>query len=71
VGELANAKYAELIMPYLESEQDIVKIAATKALAQMRAEQAKPALERLKEERNQDVATAAETALNEFGGKRS
>ena len=71
VGELANAKYAELIMPYLESEQDIVKIAAMKALAQMRAEQAKPALERLKEERNQDVATAAETALNEFGGKRS
>ena len=70
IGDLGQAHLADMIIPYLDHEQDIIKIATMKALAQMGADQAKPVLERMRSEKNQDVVAAAESALNQFGGKK-
>ncbi|MDH4155985.1 MAG: HEAT repeat domain-containing protein, partial [candidate division Zixibacteria bacterium] len=68
IGEVGKHEYGGYIMPYLHDEQDIIKIAAVKALAQMGYQKAVPELKRLREQKNRDVADAAEAALTTIGG---
>jgi len=67
IGGLADSEFAELIMPCLEDDMDIVKIAATKALSQMKCLEAVPVLSNLRDDKNQDLARAAEMALSTIG----
>jgi HEAT repeat protein len=60
---LGLEKFSDYLIPYLEDEQDILKIAATKALAQMGCKRALPELKKLRRERNKDIVEAAETAV--------
>jgi len=67
IGGLADSEYADLIMPYLQDDMDIVKIAAAKALSQMKCREAVPVLKDLSDDKNQDLARAAELALSNIG----
>jgi HEAT repeat protein len=63
IGDLGLEKFSDYLMPYLEDEQDILKIAATKALAQMGCQRALPELKKLRRKKNKDVVRAVETAV--------
>jgi len=66
-GELGLKQYAPLVIPYLDAELDIIKLAAAKALAQMGSREAVPVLNQLKDDRNEDLASAAQLALQRIG----
>jgi len=66
IGELGMPVHADLILPLLDSDNDVVKIAAIKALAQMRYREAIPRLSPLREDRNKDVAEAAQSAMSDL-----
>ncbi|HVP06248.1 MAG TPA: HEAT repeat domain-containing protein, partial [Candidatus Acidoferrum sp.] len=63
IADLRNPAFAEYIIPHLDDSQDIIKIACAKALAQMGASEALPALTRLRQEKNEDVLQAVDTAM--------
>lgn len=69
IGELGQEEHARYIMPYLNDDLDIIKIAAVKALAGMGIRDAVPDLDRLTREKNQDVVDAAQQALSSIGDK--
>jgi len=64
IGALGLEKFSDYLMPYLEDEQDILKIAATKALAQMGCRRALPELKKLRREKNKDIVEAVEIAVS-------
>ncbi len=66
IGELNDSQFAEYVLPYLEDDMDIIKIAATKALAQMGCSEAVPVLSELTEDKNHDLAKAAELAIEQI-----
>ena len=66
-GELGQRRYAPLVIPYLDAELDIIKLAAAEALAQMGSREAVPVLNQLKDDRNEDLASAAQMALQRIG----
>jgi HEAT repeat protein len=63
IGDLGMEKFSNYLIPYLENEQDILKIAATKALAQMGCKRVLPELKKLRQEKNKAIVRAAETAV--------
>lgn len=63
IGDLGLEKFSDYLIPYLEDEQDILKIAATKALAQMGCKRVLPELKKLRQEKNKEIVKAAETAV--------
>lgn len=69
IGDLGQEMFADYIMPLLSSEHDILKIAATKALARMGCRRAIPEIGRLRDERNEDIVKAAELALEALKGE--
>ncbi|MFZ1684087.1 MAG: HEAT repeat domain-containing protein, partial [Candidatus Zixiibacteriota bacterium] len=69
IVDLKRSDYAEYLMPYLADDQDIIKIAAAKALAQLNATEALPALRQLSNERNKDVVQVAGQAVSSLGGR--
>ncbi len=68
IGELGVDAYADHIMPYLEDDQDIIRIAAAKALAQMGSREAIPKLRALGADKNEDVVQAVESAVSDLEG---
>jgi HEAT repeat protein len=66
MGDIGKADYGPLLAPYLNDDQDIIKIAAAKALAALGYAEAAPAIEKLTEERNQDVVEAARAAARKL-----
>jgi HEAT repeat protein len=68
IGEMGNRDHAEYLMPYLEDDLDIIKLAAAKAMTLLGDPRAVPALKRLKQERNEDLVQAADLALRHIGG---
>lgn len=71
LGDLGRSELAEHIMPYLQNDLDIIKLAAAKALAQMGCRDAVPMLNELKGDKNRDLANIAEKALDSIGGNRT
>ncbi|MBD3258853.1 hypothetical protein GF377_10495, partial [candidate division GN15 bacterium] len=67
IGELADSQFVSYVIPYLEDDQDIIKIAAAKALAQMGGREAVPHLEKLVKDKNPDLVDAARLALQRIG----
>jgi HEAT repeat protein len=67
IGELRDARFADYVLPFLEDDQDIIKIAAVKALASMGNRDAVPILNELQHGRNMDLAAAAQRALEQIG----
>ena len=63
IGDLRMERFAEHVMPFLQDSQDVIKIAATKALAQMGCRKAIPALNQFRDEKNRDLAEAAAMAV--------
>jgi HEAT repeat protein len=68
IGELGVGAYANHIMPYLDDDQDIIRIAAAKALALMGCREALPKLRELGSDKNDDVVLAVESAMSELEG---
>lgn len=66
IGGLGNPDHSDLILPYLEDEQDIIKIAATKALANMKCLRATSSLLELCKGDNEDIVTAAREAISDL-----
>jgi HEAT repeat protein len=69
LGELRQSDLAHHIVPFLQDDLDIIKLAAAKALAQMDSREAVPILNNLTDDKNKDIATAAQQALESIGGK--
>lgn len=69
ISELKSRQYSEYLLPYLDDDQDIIKIAAAKALATMNATDALPALREMSHQRNKDVVQEAHQAVSSLGGK--
>jgi HEAT repeat protein len=67
IGDLGQKEHARYVLPYLNDDLDIIKIAAIKALAGMGIREAVPDLDRLTREKNQDVVDAARQALSSMG----
>lgn len=67
IGELRDPRFADYVLPFLEDDQDIIKIAAVKALASMGNRDAVPILNELQHGRNMDLAAAAQRALEQIG----
>ncbi len=63
IGDFGQAEYSDVILPYLDDENDVIKIAAVKALAQMQSRASLPHLRRLRNDRNQDVVEAVDLAV--------
>lgn len=70
IGGLGNPEHSDLILPYLENEQDIIKIAATKALANMKCLRATSTLHELCKGDNEDIVTAAREAISDLEGTK-
>jgi HEAT repeat protein len=70
IGDLRMERFAEFVMPFLQDSQDVIKIAATKALAQMGCRKAIPALAEFRGEKNKDLAEAATLAVTSLQGTR-
>jgi len=70
IGEMRIKKHADCLLPYLEDDLDVIKIAAAKAMALLGDERAVPVLNRLKQEKNTDLVEAAEMALSNIGGNK-
>lgn len=68
IGELGVGSYENHIMPYLEDDQDIIRIAAAKALARMGSRDAIPKLRALGVDKNEDVVRAVESAVSDLEG---
>ncbi len=68
IGSLGKTRFGELIMPYLSSDQDIVRIAATNAVAQMRCTKALALVRNLVTDKNGDLARAARAAVETLEG---
>ncbi len=69
-GDLEQGDLVEYILPYLDDDMDIIKIAAIKTLSRLEAGDVVPRLEAMRKEKNPDVAAAAELALSSIGEKR-
>jgi HEAT repeat protein len=67
IGELGDESLAQYIIPHLTSDHDIIKIAAVKALSQMRSAEVLPVLQQLRGDKNKDLAEAARLALTTIG----
>jgi len=68
IGDLANPKYCNYIFDYLDSDDDIIKIATIKALSRMGCKDALPQFSKLRSEKNTDIVEAAEMAINNLQG---
>jgi HEAT repeat protein len=66
IGELGLPQNSEVILPYLNDDNDVIKIAAVKALAQMKSRDALPRLRQLQDDRNRDVAEAVDLAVGDL-----
>ena len=66
IGGLGVKRYAEYILPFLDDDQDVIKIAATKALAQMGNTEAIPRLNQLRQDKNKDLAEAVVRAVSDL-----
>ena len=69
IAECGNKSAASILLPLLQDDQDIVKIAAAKALATLGAADALPELSKLSHEKNKDVVEAADMAVSVLGGQ--
>ncbi len=67
IGDLGFDKFSGHLTPYLHDEQEILKIAATKALVQMGSKRVLPELRRLRREKSQKIVKAAEIAISGLG----
>ena len=70
IGEMGVADHAAYLLPYLEDDSDIIKIAAAKTMAVLGDERAVPALNRLTRERNKDLVEAASMAISTIKGDK-
>ncbi len=68
IGELGIENHAQYILPHLDDDQDIIRIAAAKALAKMECREAIPRLRQLGGDKNDDVVQAAKAAMSELEG---
>jgi HEAT repeat protein len=71
IGAMGRPELADRIMPSLQDDLDIIKLAAAKALVQMGCREAMPILSELKDDKNRDLADIGEKALDSIGGRRS
>ena len=62
-------EFAQYIEPYLDSEEDIIKIATIKGLSKMGCKTAISQIEKLHNEKNQDVVDAVQMAVADLQGK--
>jgi HEAT repeat protein len=62
IGNLGDARFAPMIIPCLHDDQDIIKIAAVKALAAMGDQSAIQRIQELSTDSNSDLAAAVEEA---------
>ncbi|MCK5127728.1 MAG: HEAT repeat domain-containing protein [candidate division Zixibacteria bacterium] len=62
IGSLKNPKYSTLILPFLEDEQDILKIAAIKAIASLGDQSCIAHLRKVVADGNKDLEVAVEEA---------
>ena len=68
IGELGIENHARYILSHLDDDQDIIRIAAAKALAKMDCREAIPRLRQLGGDKNNDVVQAAQAAMSELEG---
>ncbi|MCK4574499.1 MAG: HEAT repeat domain-containing protein, partial [candidate division Zixibacteria bacterium] len=64
IGDAGSKEHADEIMSCLDSDQDIVKIAAARALSKLGYRDAIPAIDSLRGDKNQDIVEAAEQAIS-------
>jgi HEAT repeat protein len=69
IGTHGCKHFAIYIMPCLDDGQDIIRIAAAKALSQIGGKDALPALLKLQKEKNLDVVDASTSALKVIEGQ--
>ncbi|MFH1374467.1 MAG: HEAT repeat domain-containing protein [bacterium] len=69
IGSLGQSKHADLLLPFLKNDQDILKIAAIKALSQMGCRQVLPDIKGLQDEKNSDITKAVEMAVTSLEGE--
>lgn len=68
IAETGVSKYGEYLLPYLRDDQDIIKIAATKALAELGCGEALAEIRSLDQEKNEDLAKAVQEAVSSLEG---
>lgn len=66
IGETGNEKYSAYLKNFLECSEDILKIAAVKSLSKIKCKDMINEIARLKHDKNQDLAQAAEYALEKL-----
>ena len=64
MGDAGALEFAEEILECLKCNQDILKIAAARALSRMGYRKAIPAIDKLRRDKNEDIAIAAEQAFS-------
>lgn len=62
IGSVGDLRFAQLLFPYIQDDQDIIKIAAIKALAAMGDSSCLPHLKRMATGGNQDLVKAIKEA---------
>jgi len=67
IGALRKPEFTEYLLPCLEDDQDVVKLATAKAMAELGDRRAIPALNKLAQEKNADLVRAAKAALSTIG----
>ncbi len=68
IGELGIENHAGYLLPHLDDDQDIIRIAAAKALAKVDCQDAIPRLRQLGGDKNDDVVKAAQAAMSQLEG---
>lgn len=68
IGDMGIPDYSELLLPHLEDEQDIIRIAAVKALASMGDKSILGKLNDISCEGNEDLAAAVKEATKALAG---
>ncbi len=66
IGDFKNEDHADLILPFLNHEQDIVKIAAIKALTAMNCKRALPQIEKFLLSNNNDISEIANESFKKL-----
>lgn len=60
--------FSDMIKPYIDDQQDIIRIAAVKALSHLNCTEALPQLLKMRQDKNNDVVEAVEDAIEVLQG---